>query len=96
MLTIHNWGSDVAAIASGCGSKKQVLATAASLDDAQDRVQAFEFSGGAFSPVSEGLTLPGPVTAFWTADASDQVTMVVHDLQTGMYEASRLSLSCSQ
>lgn len=97
VLTIRNWGSDAAAIASNCGSKKQVLVTAATAaDDAPEHVQAFEFSGSAYSPVTDPLPLPGPVTALWQAEAADQVTVVVHNRQTGMYEASRLSLSCAQ
>ncbi len=97
VLTIRNWGSDVAAISSNCGSKKQVLVTAAiPTDDAPEHIQAFEFSGPAYSPVTDPLPLPGPVTALWQAEAPDQVTVVVHNRQTGMYEASRLSLSCVQ
>lgn len=96
LLTINNWGSDIAAIESNCGSNKQVLATAPTTDDLQDRVQAFELSAGSFSPASEPLTLPGHVTALWPAESPDQVTLVVHDRQTGMYEASRLSLACAQ
>jgi len=97
VVTIRNWGSDVAAIASNCGSKKQVLVTAATATgDAPEHVQAFEFSGSAYSPVTDPLPLPGLVTALWQADATDQATVVVHNRQTGMYEASRLSLSCVQ
>jgi hypothetical protein len=95
-LTIDNWGSDIAAIASDCGSKRQVLATAPGTDGAADHLQAFEFSGAAYAAVSEPLTLAGPVTALWPAESKDQVTLVVHNRQTGMYEASRVSLSCDR
>jgi hypothetical protein len=96
VLTIDNWGSDIAAIASDCGSKRQVLATGPGTDGASDHLQAFEFSGAAYAAVSEPLTLAGPVTALWPAESKDQVTLVVHNRQTGMYEASRVSLSCTQ
>jgi hypothetical protein len=95
-VTISDWGSDIAPITSQCGSKTQVLATAPGTDGAPDRVQAFEVSGASYSAVSEAALLPGPVTALWTAERSDQATLVVQNRQTGMYEASRVSLVCSK
>lgn len=96
LLTINDWGSDVAVITSACGSKTQVLATAPTTDGAADRLQAFEFTASAYTPASEPVLAAGPITALWTAESPDQVTMVVHDRQTGMYEASRLSIRCGQ
>ena len=95
-LTINDWGSDIAPIASACGSKTQVLATAPVVDGAPDRLQAFEFTGAAFAAVTEPVLLAGPVTALWPAESPDQVTMVVQDRQTGMYEASRVTLACAK
>jgi hypothetical protein len=96
VLTIDNWGSDIAAIASECGGKIQVLATAPDTDGAPDQLQAFEFSGAVYVAISERLPLAGPVTALWAAESPDRVTLVVHNRQTGMYEASRISLSCDR
>ena len=93
-LTINDWGSDIAAIASACGSKTQVLTTAPVVDGAPDRIQAFDFSAASYAPVTEPALLPGPVTALWPAESPDQVTMVVENRQTGMYEASRVTLLC--
>jgi hypothetical protein len=95
-LLISDWGSDVAAIASNCGSKMQVLATAPVTDGAPDRLQAFEIAGASYAAVTEAVLLPGVVTALWPAESPDQVTMVVENRQTGMYEASRISLVCSK
>ena len=94
VLVINDWGSDIAGITSDCGSKRQVLATAPTLDESQDHLEAFEFAGGSYAAVSEPLFLAGPVTALWPAEAPNQVTVVVHDKQTGMYEASRVTLAC--
>ncbi len=96
IVSIHNWGSDIAPISGTCGSNKQVLATAAVAEDAPDQLQAFEFAGTTYSAASEPLPLAGPVTALWPSESDDQVTVVVHDKQTGMYEASRVSLTCRQ
>jgi len=96
LLVIGNWGSDIVAIESNCESKKQVLATAPTSDEPQDHLQAFEVSSGSYSPVSEALPLPGAVTALWPSEFPDQVTLVMRNSQTGMYEASRISLACAQ
>ena len=48
------------------------------------------------TPASDPLPLPGPVTALWPAETRSQATLVVHNLQTGEYEASRLGLACTQ
>jgi hypothetical protein len=95
-LVINNWGSDIVAIESNCGSKKQVLATAPTTEDSHDRLQAFEVSAGSYAAVSEPLPLAGPATVLWPSESPDQVTLVVHNSQTGMYEASRISLACAQ
>lgn len=96
LMAIDNWGSDIAAIESDCGTKKQVLVTAPITDESPDHLQAFEVSAALYSPVSEPLALPGPVTALWPSESPNQVTLVVHNSQTGMYEASRLSIACTQ
>ncbi len=82
------WGSDLASIDSGCGAA--LLATSSSTD--RDSVRAYQGS----SPESDPLPLPGPVTALWPAETLGETTLVVHNLQTGEYEASRLGLACSQ
>ena len=84
----ETWGSDIAAIQNTCGSA--VIAT--STATYRDNVQAYQNT----TPVSDTIPLPGPVTALWPSETRTEVTMVVHNLQTGNYEASRLGLACSQ
>ncbi|HLJ50291.1 MAG TPA: hypothetical protein VKU01_29960 [Bryobacteraceae bacterium] len=95
-LTITGWGSDIAGIASICGSKHQVLATGFAAGDSQDYLQAFEITSAGAVPVSEPLILPGAVTALWPGDTPTAARLVVHNLRTGMYEASRISIACTQ
>ena len=45
---------------------------------------------------SDALALPGPVTALWPAENGHDATLVVHNLQTGEYEASRLGVACNR
>lgn len=83
----EGWGSDIAGIQGTCGAA--VIATSSSTD--RDNVQAYQNA----TLVSDPLPLPGPVTALWPSETAGQVTLVVHNLQTGEYEASRLGMACS-
>jgi hypothetical protein len=84
----EGWGSDIAPNESACGSL--LIATSTSTD--RDTVRAYQNS----TPVSDALSLPGPVTALWPSETRGETTLVVHNLQTGEYEASRLGLACAQ
>jgi hypothetical protein len=84
----EGWGSDIAPIQSACGAT--VIATSTATD--HDSAQAYQNT----TPISDPLPLPGTVTALWPSEMPREVTLVVHNLQTGNYEASRLGLACSQ
>jgi hypothetical protein len=89
LRVIEGWGSEIAAIESGCGA--QVLA---SLET--DQLQAFQFTGGAIRATTVPLVLDGPVTAVWPSEKRDQVTVIAYNRTTGNYEASRVAVSCTQ
>jgi hypothetical protein len=74
-----------------CGT--QVRFAAGSGDYTQpDSVQAFEEQWSSFVPLSDELSFPGPVM---TLHVTDRVpTAIVHNLQTGNYEAYRISTTC--
>jgi hypothetical protein len=82
--------ADRASIANPCGARTVDIAS--SLDNEHDSVRVWD---GA-DPVSDALPLPGPVTALWPAESGREATLVVHNLQTGEYEASRLGLACAE
>lgn len=89
---LENWGSELAVVESGCGGKIQLVT---SLET--DQVQAFEYSGGRLRPSTPPLATEGPIVAIWQAsERRDQVTMVVRNRSKGVYEASRLAISCAQ
>ncbi len=96
-----NWGSDIASLHSGCGSGWQVLATGAGAGRS-DTVQAFESPrpGGAWKgqPVaaSAPLEVNGAVTALWSESGGTGAVAVVHNSETGRYEAFRLTLTCGR
>ncbi len=90
-----NWGSDIASLHSGCGSGWQVLATGAGAGRS-DTVQAFEVSGREPVAVSTPLETSGAVTALWSESGGTGVVAVVHNSETGRYEAFRLTLTCGR
>jgi hypothetical protein len=89
------WGSDIASVRSGCGLGWQVLADSRG-DGANDTVQAFEIADREPVAVSAPVEFGGGVTALWTDSDSASVIAVAQDRETGRYEASRLSITCSR
>ena len=89
------WGSDVASIRSGCGSGWQVLATGGG-PGRTDSIRAFETAGRDPVAASAPLEVRGIVTALWTESRSGGAVAVVHNLETGRYEAFRLTLTCDR
>ncbi len=93
--TKWGWGSDIAGIRSGCGLGWQVLATSRG-DGVGDTVQAFEIADR--EPVAESTAAEfgGRITALWTDADGASVIAVAQNSETGGYEASRLSITCSR
>ena len=89
-----NWGSDIAALRSNCGSGGQLLATAAG-DGSGDSIRAFEIPENEAATVSSPLVFDGMITALWTRTQGDVATAVVRT-PTGKYEAYSISISCNQ
>src|SRR5580698_940859 len=92
--SLEGWGSDLASIADPCGTGTAAIASSPNTE--HDSVRTYLILDGQANPTSDPLPLPGPVTALWEAESPGQATLVVHNLQTGEYEASRLALACSQ
>jgi hypothetical protein len=89
------WGSDIAAVETGCGGGRQVLATRPGDSTDTDAVQAFEMTGRRPTAVSPPVEFSGPVTAMWPAGPASAVA-ITRDLKTGQYAAFRISLTCSR
>lgn len=89
------WGSDIASLRSGCGSGWQILATGAGAGR-NDVVQAYETPGRQPVAASTPLEVSGWVTALWTGSDGSSVVAVVHNSETGRYEAFRLTLTCGR
>lgn len=88
------WGSDFTGPLQACGSNSLVVAARGGDSEGPDAVQAYEIGQGAAEPVSEPVSLSGPVTALWPAGS--EATLVLRNTKTGNYEASRLHLACAE
>ena len=89
------WGSDIAGVKSNCGSGWQVLATRSG-DDPNDAVRAYEFPDREPVAVSQPVDFAGNITALWAESTGGGAVAVSHNLETGRYEAFRLTITCGQ
>jgi hypothetical protein len=96
VLARSNWGSDIAALKTSCGSGWQILATSAGDGTAPDTIRAYEFPDRDPVAVSLPAEMNGTITSLWTESNGNSVMAVLRNLQTGKYEAYRLAIACSQ
>ncbi|MGC1969313.1 MAG: hypothetical protein WA673_22825, partial [Candidatus Acidiferrales bacterium] len=57
-------------------------------------IQIYEIEGQEATAVGQPHEFPGPILALWPADDGKSARVVSRNLQTGMYEASIVSVSC--
>jgi hypothetical protein len=94
VLPAGHWGDEIAPIAPACGSNWDVLATAPGDWTQLDRLQTYEIASVTAAPVGDPIEFAGPILALWPSEDGTQVRAVSRNLETGMYEASILSISC--
>jgi hypothetical protein len=88
------WGSDLATVHSNCGSGWQVLASASNA--ANDTVEAFEFSDREAITASQPADFNGAITALWAETSGTNAIAIVHNSETGKYDAFRLTIDCGR
>ena len=91
----RDWGSDLAAVRSGCSSGTQMLVTSGGDDVNNDSIRAVEVGDRDARTVSPPLAFDGSVTALWTTVEGDSAVAVLRT-QTGSYEAYSVSVACNQ
>lgn len=91
----NDWGSDLAAIHSPCGSGTQVLVSGSGAAASSDSLRAYEISGREAVPVSAPLQVPGVVTAIAPANSPDRAVVIVHKPDSGNYEVWSVAASCN-
>jgi len=88
-----NWGSDLAAVHSTCGSGSQILVSEVG-DPEHDSFRAFEIPDRDPVAVSSALGLDGQVVALWPDEAATSAVAVIKQKDSKWYEAYRISIAC--
>lgn len=92
----NGWGSNLAAVHSGCGSGWQLLVTAPTDTIRPDTMTAVEIAGREAQPVSSTIDLGGAVAALWPSGKNGETAnAVMQSPVTGKYEAFVLTVSCN-
>lgn len=87
------WGSDITAVHSGCGSGWQIL-TSAKGSEGNDAIRMFDMPDREPFAVGQPTEFHGEVTALWTQTDGNSAVVVLHDSARGEYEAYQLALAC--
>jgi hypothetical protein len=93
MAGTRDWGSDFAALQSGCGAGIQVIVSSSG-DATVESLRAYEIFGSDADPVSEALDVPGAVVSMSTAPDGKSVIAVVHSPRN-QYEVDRVTAQCN-
>jgi hypothetical protein len=92
--TFAGWGSDILSIAPACGSSWQVLVSGTGDWTQPDKLQLYEIRERRAIAVGQPLEFPGPILMLWPSEDGQSARVISRSLQTGLYEASIVSLSC--
>jgi hypothetical protein len=87
-------GSDIVSVSSGCGSAWQVLATGAGDWTQKDQIQLYEIRDRKATAIGQPMELPGPILALWPVGDGTSARVISRSLESGLYEASIVSVSC--
>ena len=90
----RDWGSDFAALNSGCGAGAQIIASSSG-EALTDSLRAYELPALEAVPASAPLAMDGTVTALWTAPDGKSVFAVVRGA-ADQYEVDRVTASCNE
>lgn len=93
--TFAKWGSDIVTMTPACGLEWLVFASGAGDWTEPDRLQLYELSGQRAVAVGQPLAMPGPVLTLWPESDGKSARVVARNLETGEYEASIVSVACS-
>jgi hypothetical protein len=84
----------VVSIAGACGAGWEVLATGAGDWMQKDQIQLYEIRDRKAVALGQPLELPGPTLAAWPSDDGKSARLISRNLETGLYEASIVSVGC--
>jgi hypothetical protein len=96
--TISIGGRSVEAVTLGgaCGMDSLLVASGAGDWTVADTIRAYTEADHQLTPLGNTLEIPGPVLAMWPADDGKSARVISRNLETGMYEASIVSVACNR
>ena len=89
----RDWGSDFAALHSGCGAGMQIVVSGSG-EAASDSLRAYELPAQEAVPASASLAMDGTVTALWTAPDGNSVFAAVRGA-ADQFEVDRVTALCN-
>jgi hypothetical protein len=89
----RDWGSDFAALYSGCGAGTQIVVSGSGAAQS-DSLRSFELPGQEAIPASAPLAMDGTVTALSTAPDGKSVIAIVRGADD-RYEVDRVTALCN-
>jgi hypothetical protein len=93
--TFSGWGDDIVSIKTACDKTWKVIVTGTGDWTQPDHIQIYEITEHQAVAIGQPLDFPGPITAMWPSDDGKSARVISRNLQTGMYEASIVFVSCS-
>lgn len=94
--TFSGWGDEIATIGTGCSDSWDVLTTGTGDWTQGDHIQIYEIRDSQANAAGQPLEFPGPILALWSASDLKTARVVSLNLQTGMYEASIITVTCGE
>ena len=94
----RDWGSDFAALRSGCGAGTQIVASGSG-EAVADSLRAYELPALEAIPASAPLTMDGTITALWSGADDKSIFVVVRRAaapgHADQYEVDRVTANCN-
>lgn len=94
LTSAQDWGSDIAALHSGCGAGTQVIAASNGHLPNEDTLRAYEILNRQATAISTPLLFNGSVVSLWSRAGESTVAAGVRNAK-GSYEAYAIDLSCN-
>ena len=92
--TFSGWGDDVMTVAADCEPAWLVLVSGPGDWTVRDTLRMYRVTDHQAATVGQPVEFSGPILALWPAEDGKSGRVVSRNLQTGMYEASIVSVSC--
>jgi len=90
------WGSDIAAIETGCGAGPAILASKAGDSGDPDEIRIYNLAGRGAEQAGEPALFAGPVTALWPSSGKGEAVAITRNPDTGRYAAYSLAIICDR